>query len=79
MATAEITMLDMSKKKQPSKKKPGRVGMPLSVWISSGLRTQLDKFIDQFKPRASLKAHVEEAVAEYLAKHGFWPPSPPPP
>jgi hypothetical protein len=60
---------------RPRKDEPApRKGTPLHCWINEALREALDGFIDQSRPRGSLKDHIEIAIEEYLEKRGHWPP-----
>jgi hypothetical protein len=74
MATEPNKPKKSAKDAKVSKKQPTRTGKPLHVWINDDLREQLEEAVNNARPKAKIKAHVEEALMEYLAKLGFWPP-----
>lgn len=59
-------------------KKPIRKGEPLHVWINPALSRALDDYLEATAPKVSKTAAVEEALRQFLAAAGRWPPKPAP-
>jgi hypothetical protein len=67
-------MLDMAKPKKRKPGRPRREGVPLNIRLAPQLMQALEQLV--MKSLRTKTVEVSEALKEYLAKHGLWPPSP---
>lgn len=68
-------MVAMAKRKPTTDSKPKRPGKrQIGLYIDERLYLAFERYIDSKEPKASITAHLELALREYLGKHGHWPP-----
>lgn len=82
MTTTELKIQGMPTRKkaakpsEPSPSQPsGRPGKKqLGFFVDKVLWDAFEAFIESQKPAASVTAHLELSIEEYLTSRGYWPP-----
>lgn len=51
-----------------------REGYNINSWVDRKIGRALDRLVEEHRPHAGKKGHLEVALIDYLTKMGYWPP-----